>query len=63
MVANRGIESGLGTEAIGKFRDIVTKVFARRHTGNSLGQRGPERGQRLEASRSSISLSAEKVPQ
>jgi hypothetical protein len=47
VVANRGIESEFGTEAIGKFQDIVTKVFALQHTGNSLGQRGAVPGKEL----------------
>ncbi len=46
VVANRGIESEFGTEAIGRFQDIVTKVFALHHTG-ALGQRGAVPGKEL----------------
>jgi hypothetical protein len=39
VLANRGIEVSFGSQAMEKFQDVVTKIFAVQHTG-SLGQRG-----------------------
>jgi hypothetical protein len=39
VLANRGIEVSFGAQAMEKFQDVVTKIFAVQHTG-SLGQRG-----------------------
>jgi hypothetical protein len=39
VLANRGIEASFGAQAMEKFQDVVTKIFAVQHTG-SLGQRG-----------------------
>lgn len=39
VLANRGIEASFGAQAMEKFQDVVTKIFALQHTG-ALGQRG-----------------------
>jgi hypothetical protein len=39
VLANRGIEASFGAQAMEKFQDLVTKIFAVQHTG-TLGQRG-----------------------
>jgi hypothetical protein len=39
VLANRGIEASFGAQAMERFQDVVTKIFAVQHTG-SLGQRG-----------------------
>ena len=39
VLANQGIEVSFGAQAMEKFQDVVTKIFAVQHTG-SLGQRG-----------------------
>ena len=39
VLANRGIEASFGAQAMERFQDLVTKIFAVQHTG-SLGQRG-----------------------
>jgi hypothetical protein len=46
VIASRGIESEFGTQAINRFQDIVTKVYALQHAG-SLGQRGIVAGKDL----------------
>jgi hypothetical protein len=39
VLANRGIEASFGAQAMERFQDLVTKIFAVQHMG-SLGQRG-----------------------
>jgi len=39
VLANRGIEASFGAQAMEKFQDVVSKIFAIQHSG-SLGQRG-----------------------
>lgn len=39
VIANRGIEASFGAQAVEKFQDVVSKIFAVQHSG-ALGQRG-----------------------